>query len=151
MSLAGPGPFLSSSKTVSSGVRKKADAHPPNPVSGWGSVPLLVKPYLLGKPLPGRRQPVKAASREAVARNAPALTGWRRSGLLGSSRQGLLFCSQPEPALSAQAPFDAAVIAHEAGDVLPDALVEHGLPRHEAEAEATVTAQGFDDGEPAAG
>jgi len=52
-------------------------------VSGWGSVPLLVKPYLLDKPLPGRRQPVKAASREAGARNAPALTGWRWSGLLG--------------------------------------------------------------------
>ena len=43
----------------------------------------LIKPYLLGEPLPGRRQPVKAASREAGARNAPALTGWRWSGLLG--------------------------------------------------------------------
>jgi hypothetical protein len=43
------------SQDVSSGVCTKADAHPPNPVSGWGSVPLLVKPYLLGKPLPGRR------------------------------------------------------------------------------------------------
>jgi hypothetical protein len=32
-----------------------------------GSVPLPVKPYLLGKPLPGPGQPVKAASREAVA------------------------------------------------------------------------------------
>jgi len=104
------------------------------------SVPFPTKPYLLGKPLPGRRQPVKAASREAVARNAPALTGWRWSGPIGPSRQDLLFCSQPEPALSAQAPFDAAVIADEAGDVLPDALVEHGLPRNEAEAEATIAA-----------
>ncbi len=51
-----------------------------------GSVPFPVKPYLLGKPLPGRRQPVKAASREAVARNAPALTGWRWSGLLASKQ-----------------------------------------------------------------
>ena len=33
------------------------------------------KSYLHGKPLPGRRHPVKAASREAGARNAPALTG----------------------------------------------------------------------------
>jgi hypothetical protein len=41
-----------------------------------GSVPFPVKPYLLGKPLPGRRQPVKAASREAVARSAPALMMW---------------------------------------------------------------------------
>jgi hypothetical protein len=47
-----------------------------------GSVPFPIKPYLLGKPPPGRRQPVKAASREAVARHAPALTGWRWSGLL---------------------------------------------------------------------
>jgi hypothetical protein len=47
------------------------------------SVPIPIKPYLLGKPLPGRRQSVKAASREAVARHAPALKGWRWSGLLG--------------------------------------------------------------------
>jgi hypothetical protein len=47
------------------------------------SVPLGNKPYLLGKPLPSRRQPVKAASREAVAWHAPALRGWRWSGLLG--------------------------------------------------------------------
>jgi hypothetical protein len=40
-----------------------------------GSVPFPIKPSLLGKPLPGRRQPVKAVSREAGARNAPALTG----------------------------------------------------------------------------
>ena len=120
------------------------------PVSRRGSVPLPIKPYLLGKPLPGRRHPVKAASREAGARNAPALTGWRWSGLLGPSRQGLLFRSQPQPALSAEAPFDAAAIAHDAGDVLPDALVEHGLPRHEAEAEPAIAAQ-FDHGEPAAG
>jgi hypothetical protein len=112
---------------------------------------LLIKPYLLGKPLPGRRRPVTAASREAGARNAPALTGWRWSGLLGPSRQGSLLLSQPQPALSAEAPFNAAVITHEAGDVLPDPLVEHGLPWHEAEAEATITAQCFDDGEPAAG
>ena len=47
----------------------------------------LIGAYLLGKPLPGRRHPVKAASREAVARNAAAsLTGWRWSGVLGPSQ-----------------------------------------------------------------
>lgn len=97
-------------------------------------------PYLLGKPLPGRRHPVKAGSREAGARNAPALTGWRWSGLLGPSRQGSLLPSQPQPALSAEAPFDVATITHQAGDMLPDPLVEHGLPWHEAEAKTTVAA-----------
>src|SRR5882724_7572599 len=67
------------------------------------------------------------------------------------SGQGLLLRSQPQPALSAEAPFNVAAVAHEAGDVLPDAVVEHGLPRHEAEAEPAVAAQGFEHGEPAAG
>jgi hypothetical protein len=58
---------------------------------------------------------------------------------LASSWQGPLFRSQPQPALSAQAPFDAAIIAHEAGDVLPNALVEYGLPRHQTEAEPTIS------------
>jgi hypothetical protein len=121
------------------------------PLPRIGSLPFPPEPYLLGKPLPGRRQPVKAASRETEARNAPASTGWRWSGLLGPSRQGLLFRSQPQPALSAEAPFDVAARAHETGNVLPDAVVEHGLPRHEAEAEAAVATQGFEHGEPAAG
>jgi hypothetical protein len=122
----------------------------PFPASGWGSIPFPIKPYLLGRPLPGRRHPVKAASREAGARNAPALTGRRWSGLLGPSRQGSLLLS-PQPALSAEAPFNVATTSHQAGDVLPDPLVEYGLPRNEAETEATVAVQGFDDGEPAAG
>src|SRR5713101_2246016 len=42
--------------------------------NGWGAD---------RSPLPGRRQPVMAASREAGARLAPTLTGWRWSGLLG--------------------------------------------------------------------
>ncbi len=56
-----------------------------------GSAPLPNEPCSHGKPLPGRRQPVKAASREAGARNAPALTGWRRSGLLASKQTRLSF------------------------------------------------------------
>ena len=65
--------------------RRSQEGRCPSPESRvrMGERPLLVKPYLLGKPLPGRRQPVKAASREAVARNAPALTGCRWSGTLG--------------------------------------------------------------------
>jgi hypothetical protein len=43
--------------------------------------------YLLGEPLPGRRHPVKAASRDASgARCAPALRGWRRSGPMATSK-----------------------------------------------------------------
>ena len=45
----------------------------------------------LRSPVPGRRQPVKAASREAGARHAPALTGWRWSGLLGLKQARLAF------------------------------------------------------------
>jgi hypothetical protein len=56
-----------------------------------GSAPLPNEPCSHGKPLPGRRQPVKVASREAGARNAPALTGWRRPGLLASKQTRLSF------------------------------------------------------------
>ena len=52
----------------------------------------------------------------------------------------------PQPAFPAKTPFDAAGIAHEAGDVLADTLVEDGLPRHELEADAVI-----DHGEAAAG
>jgi hypothetical protein len=40
---------------------------------------------LLGKPRPGQRHPVKAASREAGARDAPAFTEWRRPGPMVTS------------------------------------------------------------------
>ena len=56
--------------------------------------------------------------------------------------------SQPQPAFASKAPFDTAAIAtHGAGDVLADALIEDGLPRHETEAEASVANEGFDHGE----
>ena len=52
-----------------------------------GSVPLHNRPYLLAKPLPGRRHPVKAASREAGSRDArqplpdgAGLAPWRQAG-----------------------------------------------------------------------
>ncbi len=84
-------------------------------------------------------------------RNAPALTGCRWSGTLGFKLAGPALPLTTQPALSAQAPFDAAVIAHEAGDVLPDALVEYGLPRHQTKAETTITTEALDHREPAAG
>ena len=96
-----------------------------------GSVPLHNRPYLLAKPLPGRRHPVKAASREAGARDATAFTGWRRSGPMATSRSRRGAHSQPQPPFPAETPFDATSIAHDAGDMLADALVEHGLPRHQ--------------------
>src|SRR6266436_498003 len=43
--------------------------------------------------------------------------------------------SQPQPELPPQIPLDASVTAHNAGDVSADALVEHRLPRHQAEPE----------------
>src|SRR5450631_3148467 len=46
--------------------------------------------------------------------------------------------SQPQPPFPAEIPFDATSIAHRAGDVLADALVENGLPRHELEADAVI-------------
>src|SRR6266852_6260260 len=54
--------------------------------------------------------------------------------------------SQPQPKLPAQMPLDTAVAAHDPGDVPTDALVEHRLPRHQAEPEPV-----FDHGEASAG
>jgi len=74
----------------------------------------------------------QALAAPADIRSRPqAAKRWRGTpGLLGPSRQGWLFRSQPQPALSAEAPFDVAARAHQAGNVLPEAIVEHGLPRH---------------------
>src|SRR6266446_2680304 len=46
--------------------------------------------------------------------------------------------SQPQPELPPQIPLDASVTAHNAGDVSADALVEHRLPRHQAEPEPVL-------------
>src|SRR5450631_989731 len=46
--------------------------------------------------------------------------------------------SQPQPPFPAETPFDAACAAHDADDVLADALVEHGLPRHQPETDAVI-------------
>src|SRR5450432_3569803 len=46
--------------------------------------------------------------------------------------------SYPQPPFPTESPFDAAGIAHEAGDVLADTAVEHGLPRHQLETDAVI-------------
>jgi hypothetical protein len=98
---------------------------------------------LLEERLPGQRQPVKAASREAGARNAPALRGWRWSGLR-SSKQRPSLRSQPQSSQPCERPVDSTAGHDGAGDVAADMLFERGAPGHEAESEAIV-----DHGEPA--
>src|SRR5665213_530736 len=46
--------------------------------------------------------------------------------------------SYPQPPFPAEIPFDATCAPRDAGDVLTDALVENGLPRHELEADAII-------------
>src|SRR3954462_4889325 len=70
----------------------------------------------------------------------------RRSGPMAKSRSQCWGHSQPQPPVPAETPFDAASSAHRAGDMLADALVENGLPRHQLEADAVI-----DHGEATAG
>lgn len=64
------------------------------------------------------------------------MTGWRWSSFLAASRfPGTVTTPIPVPS---EAPFDAAAVAHGAGDMLTDAFVENGLPGHELEAETVV-------------
>ena len=93
----------------------------------------------------GRKPRSGGAERASLDRMAPVWPHGDKQVRLASSVTTRPLRSQS--AFSAETPFDAAGIAHEAGDVLADALVEHGLPRHEAEAEAAL----IDHGEPAAG
>ena len=79
-------------RTFRAGVRKKGMPFPESE-----ALRFLSSLTCLASPLPGRREPVKAASREAVARHAPALTGWRWSGLLGLKQARLGLHSQPQP------------------------------------------------------
>ena len=88
---------------------------------------------------PGRRRPVKAASREAGARHAPALTGRRRSGPIDGSRRAFAVAAlQAEAPVPSQCPLDATIFALQAADVLADALLEEGLPGHELKAEPVL-------------
>src|ERR1700716_2080279 len=75
---------------------------------------------------------------EPGARIARALRGWRRSGPMAASRSRCWGHSYPQPPFPAEIPFDATSIGHCAGDMLADALVEHGLPRHQLETDAVI-------------
>jgi len=44
----------------------------------------------------------------------------------------------PAPVSCRNPPFDATCAAHDAGDVLADALFENGLPRHQLETDAVI-------------
>jgi hypothetical protein len=59
--------------------------------------------------------------------------------------------SQSQSARPCKRPVNSASWQGDARDVLPDALVEHRLPRHEAEAEAAIATEALDHCEPAAG
>ena len=54
--------------------------------------------------------------------------------------------SNPQASFPAETPLDSAGAAHDASDVLADAIVEYGLPRHQLETDAVI-----DHGEAAAG
>ena len=106
-----------------------------SPIMHWGAertTPICLT--CLASPCRAGDSRSRPQAGEAGARNAPALTGWRRSGPMATSRWGHWSHSQPQPSRPCERPFDSAA-GHgaDAGDVLPDALVEHGLPRHEAE------------------
>jgi hypothetical protein len=93
---------------------------------------------LLEERLPGQRQPVKAASREAEARNAPALRGWRWSGLLTSKQTRPSLRSQPQSSRPCERPIDFTAGHDGARDVAADMLFERGAPGHEAKSQAIV-------------
>jgi hypothetical protein len=56
----------------------------------------------------------------------------------GDEQVTILGTLTAQPPFPAETPFDAACAAHDAGDVLADALVEHGLPRHQLETDAVI-------------
>ena len=60
------------------------------------------------------------------------------SGPMAMSRSRCWGYSPLQPPIPAETPFDAACAAHDAGDVLADALVEHRLPRHQLETDAII-------------
>jgi hypothetical protein len=111
---------------------------PPRRMWGREAFPIPNEPYLHAEPPPGRRQPVKAASRAAGARHAPALTGWRWSGPLAGKQIRLSCHSEAQPPRPAERPIDPAAGHGDTGDMPADMVFEHGPPRHEAEAEPVI-------------
>jgi hypothetical protein len=77
-------------------------------------------------PAPGCRRPVKAASREAGARHAPAFTGRRQSGPIAGSKHAFAVTALPaEPSVSSKGPLDATVVALKTADVPADVPLKH--------------------------
>ena len=70
--------------------------------------------------------------------NSASLYRMAPPGPMAMSRSRCWGHSQLQPPFPAETPFDAASSAHRAGDMLADALVEHGLPRHQLEADAVI-------------
>ena len=57
---------------------------------------------------------------------------WRQAGdVVGDTYRSLGTLSQAQPLLPAEAPLDAADIAHDGGDALADRLAKNWLPRHQ--------------------
>jgi hypothetical protein len=52
----------------------------------------------------------------------------------GRRRAFAVIVLQAKPSVSSKGQFDATVVTLKANDVLPDALLEDGLPRHQLEA-----------------
>ena len=67
-----------------------------------------------------------------------SLEGMAPVWLHGNKQVILWRHSYSQPSIPAETPFDATCAAHDAGDVLTDALVENGLPRHQLEADAVI-------------
>jgi len=87
-------------------------------------------PYLHGEPLPGRGQPVKAeaAQRRRVCASLEGLAPVRPNQDMQAKAVGSLLQSQPDLPFPAEAPFNAAVIAPDAADVVVEALLQDRLP-----------------------
>jgi hypothetical protein len=84
---------------------------------------------------PCRQHPVKAASREAVARKR-SLGGIAPVRPSHARQATPLPISESEPTVAPRAPVDvAAITPHYASDVLTGTPIENGLPGFEAEAE----------------
>jgi hypothetical protein len=92
------------------------------------------------------RRPVKAASREARARDArpPLPDGagpapWRQAGdVVGDAYSSLGTLNRPNPYCLPKLPLDAADIAHDGGDALADPLAKNWLPRHQLSIDAVI-------------
>jgi hypothetical protein len=71
------------------------------------------------------------------ARTARPFIRWRRPGPMAMTSSRCWGHSPLQPPIPAETPFNATGIAHCVGDMLADALVERGLPRHQLESDSS--------------